>query len=142
SEGRLGIVTSAAVKVRPLPEVQQHGSVIFREFEAGVAFLRDVQRSGAVPASIRLMDNLQFQFGQALKPRRTGLAALKSRLEKYFVTRVARFAVDRMVACTLVFEGTRAEVAAQEAAVYRLARRHGGIKGGAENGRRGYALTF
>jgi alkyldihydroxyacetonephosphate synthase len=142
SEGRLGIATRALVKIRPLPEVQKHGSVIFREFEAGVAFLRDVQRSGAVPASIRLMDNLQFQFGQALKPRRSGLASVKSRLEKLFVTRVAGFAVDRMVACTLVFEGTRAEVAEQERSVYRIARRHGGIKGGAENGRRGYALTF
>jgi alkyldihydroxyacetonephosphate synthase len=142
SEGRLGIVTSAVVKVRPLPEVQKHGSVIFREFEAGVAFLRDVQKAGAPPASIRLMDNLQFQFGQALKPRATGLAALKSRLQKLFVTRVAGFAVDRMVACTLLFEGTRAEVAAQEAVAYRLARRYGGIKGGAENGQRGYALTF
>jgi alkyldihydroxyacetonephosphate synthase len=142
SEGRLGIVTRAVVKVHPLPEVKKHGSVIFREFEAGVAFLRDVQRSGALPASIRLMDNLQFQFGQALKPRVTGLAAVKSRLQKFFVTRVARFAVDRMVACTLLFEGTRAEVAAHERAVYRLAARHRGIKGGAENGQRGYALTF
>jgi alkyldihydroxyacetonephosphate synthase len=142
SEGRLGIVTHAVVKVRPLPEQQKHGSVIFREFESGVAFLRDVQRAGVAPASIRLMDNLQFQFGQALKPRASGLAAVKSRLQKVYVTRVAGFAVDRMVACTLLFEGTRAEVAAQERVVYPLAARHGGIKGGAENGRRGYALTF
>jgi len=88
------------------------------------------------------MDNLQFQFGQALKPRKHGLAAWKSRLEKFFVTRVKGFVVDRMVACTLLFEGTRAEVEAQERAVYRIAAQHGGIKGGAENGQRGYALTF
>jgi alkyldihydroxyacetonephosphate synthase len=142
SEGRLAIVTSAVVKLRPLPEVAKHGSVIFREFETGVAFLRDVQRAGVAPASIRLMDNLQFQFGQALKPRKRGLPAWKSRLEKFFVTRVKRYAVDRMVACTLLFEGTRAEVAAQERAIYRLAAAHGGLAGGAENGRRGYALTF
>jgi alkyldihydroxyacetonephosphate synthase len=142
SEGRLGIVTRAVVKVRPLPELHKHGSVIFREFATGVAFLRDVQRAGAAPASIRLMDNLQFQFGQALKPRKRGFAASKSRLEKFFVTRVSGFAVDRMVACTLLFEGTRAEVAAQERAVYRIAAQHRGIKGGAENGQRGYALTF
>ena len=55
---------------------------------------------------------------------------------------MAGFAVDRMVACTLLFEGTRAEVAAQERSVYRLAKRHRGIAGGAENGQRGYALTF
>jgi len=142
SEGRLGIVTRAVVKVRPLSEVQKHGSVIFSDLETGFAFVRDVQRAGVAPASIRLMDNLQFQFGQALKPRKQGLAVWKSRLEKFFVTRVKGLAVDRMVACTLLFEGTRSEVAAQERAVYPIAARHRGIKGGAENGQRGYALTF
>jgi alkyldihydroxyacetonephosphate synthase len=67
---------------------------------------------------------------------------LKSRLEKAFVTRVRGFQVDRMVACTLLFEGSADEVAAQERSVYRLAARHGGMKAGAENGRRGYQLTF
>jgi alkyldihydroxyacetonephosphate synthase len=47
-----------------------------------------------------------------------------------------------MVAVTLVFEGTREEVVRQERDVYRLAKRHGGFRGGAENGRRGYMLTF
>ena len=47
-----------------------------------------------------------------------------------------------MVACTLVYEGTRREVAAQEAAIAGLMRRHRGMRAGAENGRRGYQLTF
>ena len=142
SEGRLGLVTSAVVKIFPLPEAQSYGSVLFRSFEDGFAFLREVQSSGAVPASIRLMDNLQFQFGQALKPGKSGLAALKSRVEKWLVLRVLGFEPDQMVACTLLFEGGAAEVAAQRRRVFALARRHGGMKGGAENGRRGYALTF
>lgn len=142
SEGRLGVVTGAVVKVFPLPEERRFGSVLFPDFERGFAFLRDVHRCGVVPASIRLMDNLQFQFGQAVKPRRDALQLVKSRLEKAFVTRVKGFEVDRMVACTLLFEGGRDEVAAQERAVYRLAGRHGGMKAGGENGERGYQLTF
>jgi alkyldihydroxyacetonephosphate synthase len=47
-----------------------------------------------------------------------------------------------MVACTLLFEGSAEEVAAEERALYRLAARHGGMKAGAENGERGYQLTF
>ena len=142
SEGRLGVVTSAVVKIFPVPEAERHGSVLFRSFEQGVAFLRAVQEAGAAPASIRLMDNLQFQFGQALKPRKEGWAAWKSRLEKFLVLRVLGFEVDQMVACTLLFEGSRDEVKAQQKQVYRLAKRFGGMKGGAENGQRGYALTF
>lgn len=142
SEGRLGIVTSAVVKIFPLPERQAYGSVIFPDFESGLAFMRDVQESGVKPASIRLMDNLQFQFGQALKPERRGWARLGSRLERLFVTRVKGFEVDRMAACTLLFEGSAREVRSQERSVYRLAARRRGIRGGAENGERGYALTF
>jgi len=142
SEGRLGIVTSVVTKVFPLPEARRFGSVLFRDFAAGFAFLRAVQRSGAAPASVRLMDNLQFQFGQALRPERQGLAALKGRLEKAFVTKLRGFEPERMVACTLLFEGGREEVEAQERSVYRLAARHGGMKAGGENGERGYQLTF
>lgn len=142
SEGNLGIITSAVVKLFPLPEVQRYGSVLFHDFSAGFAFLRALAETGRVPASVRLMDNLQFQFGQALKPGRGPLGALKSRLERALVTGPLRFDPGRMVACTLVFEGSAEEVEAQERTVYRLAKGHGGFRAGAENGRRGYQLTF
>jgi alkyldihydroxyacetonephosphate synthase len=142
SEGRLGIVTSAIVKVFPKPAVRRFGSVLFRTFEQGFAFVRDVERAGCKPASIRLMDNLQFQFGQAVKPAKTGAAALVSRIEKAFVLGVKGFDANQMVACTLLFEGTETEVAAQERGVYALAKQHRGMRAGAENGKRGYELTF
>ena len=142
SEGTLGIITHAVVRVFPLPEVQRHDAILFPTFEAGFGFLRDLQRSGAVPASVRLVDNLQFQLSQTLKPRAEGVAALRRKIEKWFVTRVKGFDPARMVACTLVFEGTRDEVARQESVVRALTSRHGGMSGGAENGRKGYELTF
>jgi alkyldihydroxyacetonephosphate synthase len=142
SEGRLGVVTSAIVKVFPKPAVRRFGSVLFKSFEEGFAFVRDVERAGCKPASIRLMDNLQFQFGQAVKPPKRGAAALMSRLEKAFVLGVKGFDASSMVACTLLFEGDGREVAAQERGVYALAKRHRGMRAGAENGRRGYELTF
>ena len=66
----------------------------------------------------------------------------KGKLEKFFVTRIKGLDPDEMVACTLLFEGSREEVAAQESALFRIARKHGGFKAGAENGKRGYELTF
>jgi alkyldihydroxyacetonephosphate synthase len=70
------------------------------------------------------------------------LADLKSKAEKFFVTKIKGFDPNKMVVCTVVFEGTRSEVQQQERDVYRIAARHGGMKAGAENGRRGYQLTF
>ncbi|HUI40713.1 MAG TPA: FAD-binding oxidoreductase [Terriglobia bacterium] len=142
SEGTLGIITSAIVKVFPVPEVQTYGSVLFPTFADGFAFMRDLAREPAPPSSVRLIDNAQFKFGMALKPASTGLQAWKSGAEKFFVTTVKGFSPEEMVVCTLVFEGTKREVAEQVRAVYRLAQQHHGMKAGAENGRRGYQLTF
>ena len=75
----------------------------------------ELMREVTPPASVRLVDNLQFQFGLALKPKSTGgLADLKSKAEKFFVTKVKGFEPDKMVACTLVFEGVTQEVEQQE----------------------------
>ena len=142
SEGTLGIVTSAVVKIFPLPEEQEYGSVLFPTFEDGFKFMYDLTRESTPPASVRLVDNLQFQFGLALKPKSSSLSKVKGRLERFFVTKVKGFQPDKMVACTLVFEGTREEVYKQQKDVYSIAARHGGLKAGAENGRRGYQLTY
>lgn len=142
SEGNLGIITQAVVKLFPLPEAQTYGSVIFPSFEEGVAFMYDLAQAGNPPASVRLVDNTQFQFSLALKPASQGAKVLKSKLEKLYVTKLRGFEPQRMCACTLVFEGTREQVRQQEDAVYGTAARHGGLKGGSENGKRGYALTY
>ena len=142
SEGTLGIITCAVVKIFPLPEIQTYGSVLFPSFAHGFAFMRDLARESTPPSSVRLIDNMQFQFGLALKPAANGLKAWKSRVEKFFVINLKGFVPDQMVVCTLVFEGTRREVAEQQHAVYRIAKKHQGMKAGEENGRRGYQLTY
>ena len=142
SEGTLGIVTSAVVKIFPLPESQAYGSVLFPSYEDGYAFMQELAHTSTPPASVRLVDNLQFQFGLALKPASSGMKVWKSSIEKFIVTKVKGFDPYKMVALTLVFEGTRNEARRQQRDVYRIAAKHGGMKAGAENGRRGYQLTY
>ena len=88
SEGTLGIITHAVVKIFPLPEVRKYDSVLFPTFEDGVAFLYDLTRESRPPASVRLVDNLQFQLGQTLKPASKGARALVGKAQKFFVTKV------------------------------------------------------
>lgn len=142
SEGTLGIITSAIVKLFPLPEAQVYGSVLFPSYEDGYEFMKEVTLASTPPASMRLVDNLQFQFGMALKPASSGLKVLKSNVEKFFVTKIKGFEPEKMVACTLVFEGTKGEAEHQQREVYRIAEKHKGMKAGGENGRRGYQLTY
>ena len=143
SEGNLGLVTKAVVHVHPLPEVKKYGSVIFADWPTGVSFMEALNRTGARPASIRLVDNLQFRLGQSLKAAPSGRAkVLKSRAEEILVTKIKKFDTHTMVAATIVYEGAAAEVAMQEKAVASTARRFGGLQGGSGNGERGYMLTY
>jgi alkyldihydroxyacetonephosphate synthase len=56
SEGILGIVTEAWVRVRPRPRAHSLAAVRFDTFAAGIAALRAIAQSGLRPANCRLID--------------------------------------------------------------------------------------
>ncbi|KXJ71503.1 hypothetical protein RP20_CCG020409 [Aedes albopictus] len=142
SEGTLGIITEAVVRLRPVPAVSRHGSLVFPNFETGFNFLREVARKRLQPASIRLIDNPQFEFGQYLQPDGPWHTELVDGFKKHYLTKVCGFKMDQIVAVTLVFEGQRKSVESQEKLIYDIAVKYGGLKGGSKNGAKGYALTF
>ena len=148
SEGTLGIVVSAVVKLCPLPQVMDYAAVLFPTWEHGVQFLYELRQTNCQPASVRLVDNEQFRMSQALKPApppglvRNVLAGFKRSLEHIYILNIKGFDPHRMVACTMVFEGARSETRSQQHVVNRLVRKHGGVDAGAENGRRGYQMTY
>ena len=142
SEGNFGIITKAILKVHPLPQARRYGSLIFPSLENGVRFLKEVRREEVLPASIRLLNNSQFRFGQALKPAPSFFKGMVQGAQKFLLLKILGFKPLEMAACTIVMEGSRREVRHQKKAIFRTARKHGGISGGAANGRRGYMLTF
>ena len=73
SEGNLGIITSATLKVHRLPESSAYESIIFKDWDTGVRFMYDLFHSNMVPASARLADNLQIRLGNALKENKEGI---------------------------------------------------------------------
>ena len=115
SEGCLGVMTEAIVRLRKVPPVQEYGSIIFPNFELGVSALREITRQRIFPASIRLVDNTQFQFGQILKPEvHSKMEKIIDTIKKFYVTKLMKFDVNNMVAATLVFEGEKEEVEFQK----------------------------
>jgi alkyldihydroxyacetonephosphate synthase len=142
SEGNLGVITKALIAIHPTAEACRYGSLVFRSFDEGVACLKALRAAGALPASIRLVNNREFRFGQALKPAAHGVHAWMDALKRTWLLSVLRFDPATLAACTIVMEGTRSEVARQEHVLRRIAKDFHAVWGGAENGRRGYSLTF
>uniref|UniRef100_A0A158Q859 Alkylglycerone-phosphate synthase n=1 Tax=Elaeophora elaphi TaxID=1147741 RepID=A0A158Q859_9BILA len=143
SEGILGVVTEATLKIFPKPPVKKYGSFVFPTFEQGVNFFREVAKQRCQCASLRLVDNEQFLMGQALKIYNgSWLKGLKHALENLYVTKWKNFKLNEIVVATCVYEGTREEVNSQEQKLTGLAESMDGIYGGADNGEYGYRLTF
>ena len=142
SEGNLGLITRAVIRIHKLPEVKRYASFVFADFATGTAFLYDLMRTGVLPASIRLVDNVQFRFGQALKARPSGRDKMMSRVQQTVLESVKHFDLHQMSAATVVMEGSAAEVEFQAEQIKRIAGQHGGMSGGSHNGQRGYMLTY
>jgi len=56
SEGTLGVITSATLRIWPLPEKRHLASYTFEKFEDGLEAIRRFMREGSRPAVVRLYD--------------------------------------------------------------------------------------
>ncbi|EAT40481.1 AAEL007793-PA [Aedes aegypti] len=142
SEGTLGIITEAVVRLRLAPSVSRYGSLVFANFETGFRFLREVAKKRLQPASIRLIDNHQFEVGEYLRPDGPWHAELLNSVKIQYLTKFCRFKMDQISAVTLVFEGDQKSVEQHEKMIYSIAAKYGALNGGSKNGAKGYALTF
>ncbi len=59
SEGTLGIITEAHVRIRPRPTHRASASVRFARFESAVEAARCIAQSGLFPANCRLLDPME-----------------------------------------------------------------------------------
>ena len=69
SEGRLGVITQAEVRVSPLPELEMFFGAFFRDWESGVAAMRALAQANAPISMARLSDPLETETTLALAGR-------------------------------------------------------------------------
>lgn len=110
SEGTLGLITQATVRVHPLPTTRVFGSRLFRTFANGVAAIRAMARDRALPDMAYLGDEEETRFAAAnanVVPGGPGIAGKR---------------LSHGALLLMAFEGTRARIGHRRRIATRYAR--------------------
>lgn len=127
SEGRLGVLTEATVRVRPLPGSEVFHALFFPSWEHGFAAIRALGHSELPLSMLRLSNEVETETQLAL----AGHARLIGWLERYLKLRgVGAGKVMLLVGIT----GGAAQVRRGLREALTLARRHQGVHAGARPG--------
>jgi alkyldihydroxyacetonephosphate synthase len=127
SEGRLGIITEATVRVRRRPAQRVILGYLFPTFFDGLAAMRDIAESECSVSVTRVSDANETRFSFATRKRPTLADKLQSLALRTFLERRLGYDVSQMALSFIGYEGSAGHVAAQRRAVGRIVKRHGGL---------------
>ena len=132
SEGTLGVIVEATLRVAPAPAAHDERALLFRSFEAGAEAVREAVQAGVPAAMLRLSDAAETELFEVLRrdPARrfdpsAALLGAAARLG---------YGEGRAV-LVYAHEGDAAEVRRSMARLRAIGRRHGGLPVGRRPGR-------
>jgi alkyldihydroxyacetonephosphate synthase len=134
SEGTLGVITEATMRVHPRPGLRRTHGYLFLDLEAGIAAMHECVRRECVPSMLRLSDPDKTALSLAFKPPSSRLSQAASKVMKGYL-RVKGFDFARTCLMLTTFEGSRAGVARQQSEVNAIYRRFGAVDLGPSSGR-------
>lgn len=135
SEGRLGVLTEASVRISRLPEREDFVGVFLPDWAAGEAAVRELAQARLGLSMLRLANPVETLTTLRL----AGHAAQIAWLERYLALRGCG---GEKVLLMLGFSGSAAQVRAMRALARPILRRHGGVSTGTLLGRKWAANRF
>jgi alkyldihydroxyacetonephosphate synthase len=85
SEGALGVITRATMRIRRLPKTKDDRALLFKNFSDGVAAIRTLMQNGIVPAIVRLSDEDETRSFFAMRKESTGWKEFLQRIGLRFL---------------------------------------------------------
>lgn len=124
SEGVLGVITKATMRVHRAPAVKDYRGFLFKKFEDGVAAMQECIERNFVPSMIRLQDAGETELAMHMKSPKAGLEALITKGVKIYLKRKGYTAPCIMV-CG--FEGNTEAIDHPRKMAFEIMKKHGGF---------------
>ncbi len=135
SEGTLGVITEATMRVHARPEARIVPAYLFPEFEGGLEAMKECLRRECMPSMVRLNDPDKTALSIAFKAPESQLAHAVSKAFKGYLRRVKGFDLPQACLMLTSFEGRRADVSRQFRVVDAIYRKFGGVSLGTGSGK-------
>lgn len=137
SEGTLGILTSAVIRVDPAAPHRRLIAILFKSWDEGTATIRQLVQDDVGAAMMRLSDpdetHFFGEFRRALEPSRV-MGAVEGAL--------GRFGFEEKCVLIAAFEGTADQTEAMAKATRAAAKKHGGLYVGSGPGKSWWQRRF
>lgn len=120
SEGILGIISQARIKLKPLPEQKYYTAILFQNFAEGMETCRKIIQSGLRPATIRLSDEEEAEFIFSLRKRKPD--KLSNFIQEAGLSWLGEFGyrAGKRSFLILGFEGSKRQVSFQKKSVRQI----------------------
>ncbi|MGB3811251.1 MAG: FAD-binding oxidoreductase [Parvibaculum sp.] len=139
SEGTLGVICEATVKIHEIPALKDYRGYLFKDFTSGVEAARRINHAEIPVAMVRLSDAPETHFFQAASST-TSPTSLKARLQQAYL----RFRGFNDAPCLMLIghEGDGETVAWAQARTEAICKSLGAMKLGTGPGQRWYHGRF
>jgi len=134
SEGTLGVITQATLRLARLPESDDFRGYLLPSFAEGVEVAREIMQSDLSPSVLRLSDEAETESSLALRAPPQGFAGVVERVGRWYLGRRG-LSLESGSVMILGFEGSEDDVRHQRAAAKRILGRHGAFSIGKGAGR-------
>ncbi len=108
SEGTLGVITEATMRIHRTPPVKDYRGFLFPNFELGIAAIEECLERGYTPSMIRLQDEGETELAFNMKSPKKGLEAW---IQKPIKAYLKRAGYHRPCIMVMGFEGEPGPVA-------------------------------
>eukprot|EP01132_Coremiostelium_polycephalum_P011148 gene11148-13658_t len=125
SEGTLGIMTEAIMKVHPVPPVAEYYGFLFPSFQHAISALEQIRRTEILPTMTRIYDPDETRLSFSSKPSKGAMSEFFSSAVKKYLHYIRSFDFNSVVLSIIGFEGSRKVVDFHKASVFDIFSKNG-----------------